>query len=425
MAKSVSFYGPMSKVLGGGPIERDYMQDPRRIMAQQLMQQGTSTAPVQSPLEGITRALTAGVGGYFGGEAQREMKERESQYGTDMATVLAGARQTPEQLPPDFVGPPDVSPGGYEGMSQALAGIDNPDLAQFGQQLAFSQIDQEQAAQAAELQRKQDRADYLFEQENKSYAPSTGPSSRPASPIQNFRRRQELVEEFGPGSAEVRRFDSYVRALKYQDIGGSIIEMDPEAPASPTTVAETTLAPEQEPEYLGEVAEIKAAGAKVGAELGDAEARLSAAEASLPRLESAVEQLKSLGETATYTLAGQAADVARRQTGMDPTEGAIARSTYIAHVKNNVLPLLRQTFGAAFTAAEGDSLLATLGDADMHPSEKEAVLNAFISDKKADLEALRRQVGTTTTTTGEQTNPANVPQSVWDNMSPEDQALFQ
>jgi hypothetical protein len=61
-------------------------------------------------------------------------------------------------------------------------------------------------------------------------------------------------------------------------------------------------------------------------------------------------------------------------------------------IKNNVLPLLRQTFGAAFTAAEGDSLLATFGDPNMAPTEKEAVLDALIESKTADLETKYRLV---------------------------------
>ena len=168
---------------------------------------------------------------------------------------------------------------------------------------------------------------------------------------------------------------------------------DPANPAAPTVVADIGLKPGEEPAVKQEQARATAIGSAEGGELGDASARLSAAEASMPRLEEAVIQLKALGEVATYTTIGRGANIARKEAGMDPTEGAVARSTYIAHVKNNVLPLLRQTFGAAFTAAEGDSLLATLGDPNMHPREKEAVLNAFISDKRAELEALRRQTG--------------------------------
>lgn len=43
--------------------------------ARKLMQFGSSTAPVQSPLEGLARALQAGLGGYFAGEARRSQEE--------------------------------------------------------------------------------------------------------------------------------------------------------------------------------------------------------------------------------------------------------------------------------------------------------------------------------------------------------------
>ena len=90
MARNVQFYGSMNKALGGDPIQRDYAQDPRRLMAQQLMRQGSSTAPVQSPLEGLTRALTGIAGGYFGGQAQRDMQEREQARNEDINQVIAG-----------------------------------------------------------------------------------------------------------------------------------------------------------------------------------------------------------------------------------------------------------------------------------------------------------------------------------------------
>lgn len=158
--RNVSFYGPSGPALGGGQIRRDYIEDPRRAMAQQFMQQGSSTAPVQSPLEGITRALTAGVGGYFGNQAREEMQGRETALNEDMMRVLAGGQQQPIPMPQGVQGPPAMSPGGYEGMQQALGVIDNPVLAPFAQQLSMQQIQQEQAAQAAELSRKQGLEDY-------------------------------------------------------------------------------------------------------------------------------------------------------------------------------------------------------------------------------------------------------------------------
>ena len=125
MPKRISFSGPMQQALGGGQIQRDYMMDPRRMMAQQMMQQGTSAAPVQSPLEGITRALTAGVGGYFGGEARREMQEREKLAAGQMQEILAGGQAQP-WVDPD-TGEQAGTAGGYPGMQAALGGIQDLD----------------------------------------------------------------------------------------------------------------------------------------------------------------------------------------------------------------------------------------------------------------------------------------------------------
>lgn len=123
------------------------------------------------------------------------------------------------------------------------------------------------------------------------------------------------------------------------------------------------------------------------------ESELADLEATYPRLMALVDELSGLGEKATYTLAGQLANTARRQLGMDPGEGAIARREYIAKVDNEILPLLRSTFGAQFTEREGQSLKATLGDPDASPQEKDAVLRSFIKSKYEQIQTKARRAG--------------------------------
>lgn len=136
------------------------------------------------------------------------------------------------------------------------------------------------------------------------------------------------------------------------------------------------------------------AGAKVsGKETGEATAMLADMEASMPRLEVVVSELSNLGKKATYTMAGQAANAARRQLGMSVGEGAIARKEYISKVDNEILPLLRQTFGAQFTQKEGESLKATLGDPNASAEEKDAVLRSFIETKYGQIAGLKRRTG--------------------------------
>lgn len=141
------------------------------------------------------------------------------------------------------------------------------------------------------------------------------------------------------------------------------------------------------------VAEAVAVAKEVGKEKGIAEAELNSRVASFPNLEVVVNELSDLGKIATFTLAGQVRDAARRQAGLEVGSGAIARKEYMSKVDNEILPLLRQTFGAQFTEREGQSLKATLGDPDASPAEKDAVLKSFIATKAAQIETLKRQTG--------------------------------
>jgi hypothetical protein len=107
----------------------------------------------------------------------------------------------------------------------------------------------------------------------------------------------------------------------------------------------------------------------------------------MPGVRAVVEELNDLAEAATYTQSGQFIDNVMRETGQEPTENALARAKYIAMVDNQVLPLLKDTFGAAFTVAEGESLRATLGNPNASPQEKKAILEAFIEQKERDVAA--------------------------------------
>lgn len=130
-----------------------------------------------------------------------------------------------------------------------------------------------------------------------------------------------------------------------------------------------------------------------GKALGEDAALLDSTESKMAGLETVIGELESLADEATYTYAGQARDWVGKQIGMDPGDGAVARSEYIAKVDNQVLPMLRDTFGSAFTVAEGETLRATLGDPNKSPEEKKVVLRAFIEQKKRDVDALRKRTG--------------------------------
>ena len=117
------------------------------------------------------------------------------------------------------------------------------------------------------------------------------------------------------------------------------------------------------------------------------------AKAALPGLMEVSNRLKALADVATYTMAGKAWDGLVKQLGFGETEGSTARATMESIVDNQVLPLLRDTFGAAFTAAEGERLRNTLLDPDNAPEAKKASLDAFLEQKMRNLEAQERELG--------------------------------
>jgi len=120
---------------------------------------------------------------------------------------------------------------------------------------------------------------------------------------------------------------------------------------------------------------------------------LSRAKAALPGLQEVAAKLKNLSDVATYTKAGQAFDIIAKELGFGATKGATARAKMVSIVDNQVLPLLRETFGAAFTKAEGDSLRASLLDVNATPEAKKATLDAFIEQKMRNIETTERQLG--------------------------------
>lgn len=266
--------------------------------------------------------------------------------------------------------------------------------------MAMQQMSQERKLQAAQKQRQQELADMVTKQRDRvalKASPGAMSGSRPSSPIQNFARLQELQIQYPPGpdgqpSPQVRQFAEFVRASKLLNLGDRQVITSPLNPAAPTATYNNQLKPGEEPSVRRAQASASAVGKAVGGEHGTALASLSQAQAHMPALESVVADLKKLAKTSSYTFSDKTADAVRRELGQNPTQGAIDRVSYVAHVRNAVLPLLRQTFGAAFTVEEGKLLLTTLGDPNQSPLEREAALDAFIEDKTRQLGVLQRQV---------------------------------
>jgi len=156
---------------------------------------------------------------------------------------------------------------------------------------------------------------------------------------------------------------------------------------------ETSGGNKSDSEYKPTIERNSAAQKEIGRNQGEKQVLLGNLDAALPQLETATANLSELGKKATYTLPGQGKDFVFRQTGMGETEGAVAREEYSKNVDSIILPLLRETFGAAFTVKEGDLLRSILGDVDKGPKAKDAALRAFIANKKLLVETLKSTVG--------------------------------
>lgn len=199
-----------------------------------------------------------------------------------------------------------------------------------------------------------------------------------------------MTEVVPQGPKAVDQYLNLRRAPKILDYGGGFGAVSPSDPSIVTGIQEKTLKPEQEIPYIEE----KAITTVTGRETGGEQAELSTMEANLPNLHNIVGKLGKLGQIATYTSAGKARDILLRESGMGMSEGGIARKEYMSMVSNEILPLLRITFGAAFTVPEGKELKSTLGDPDATPAEKNAVLKSFINSKIEQIKSKRRRVGT-------------------------------
>lgn len=331
-----------------------------------------------SPFQGLAKVFKS----YTAGQTDRKAAEDSQNLTTRRNQALADALKAafepvpgqPEQRGPfqeGLVKPavPERQRTTQE-ISRALLG--NPDTMNVGANLMVQDAtSRNQLSNAMQTE--------LYKRKLKSEFPM--PTDAPSN-VQEW----EYFNKLGPKDQE--RYLRMKRTDKFLDIGSGFVSPSPTDPTKTSPVATRELSPGERPDVRGQ----QAAAAAEGKDKGERKSSLVEMEANLPRLEVVVKQLSGLGQKATYTKAGQARDVAQRELGLEPREAAVARKEYIAKVDNEVLPLLRQTFGAQFTEKEGQSLKATLGDPNASPAEKDAVLRSFIDSKRAQVDTQRRKV---------------------------------
>lgn len=208
----------------------------------------------------------------------------------------------------------------------------------------------------------------------------SGSNTVPAS-IQEYQYFKNLSPE------EQQRMMALRRSPQILNLGGSQGVYNPLS-GGLSQQFEVTPKPEQMPEFKQKQSEAIATGKNIASSIEN----LNDIQSKLPSLEKTVNRLGSLSNKATYTKVGQLINTGIKEIGANPTDGAVARTEYEAIVNNQILPLLRQTFGAQFTVQEGEELRKTLGDVNATPQQKQAVLKSFIEQKKNSIEDEIRKI---------------------------------
>lgn len=219
-------------------------------------------------------------------------------------------------------------------------------------------------------------ADLAFKMEA---AKKSGIGANAPSNVQEWEYYSQLSPEQQSQYLTMKRSNSPL------NLGNQFVTQDPANPG--TTIGAPIAINNEQAEYD------KGYGGVRGKSAGEVDVLADSVQSKMPGLRSVVDTLSSLADTATYTQSGQAMDAVKRELGLPVGQGAIDRASYIAIVDNQVLPLLKDTFGAAFTVQEGQSLRATLGDPNKSPAEKKAILDAFIAQKERDVAAMAAQSG--------------------------------
>lgn len=318
--------------------------------------------PADTALKSTGQQQPNGLGGFLQGDA----------FGNLLTAAGISLMSSPRNAPLSNFGP----------------ALGNAQTAMFRQQ----QADQEAAQREAEKQRRAELSKYAM-----SVVPSNLQSLAQADPesalkIWEMSRPKGIDPTSAPSNVQEWQYYSSLspedqsryltmkRSNSPLNIGTGFVTQDP---ANPGTTLGAPIAIENR-----QAAYDTGYGGVEGKSDAESAALAESIQSKMPGLRVVIDDLTRLADTATYTQSGQAMDSIKRELGLPVGQGAIDRSSYIAIVDNQVLPLLRDTFGSAFTQKEGESLRATLGDPNKSPAEKKAILEAFISQKERDVAAM-------------------------------------
>lgn len=361
----------------------------RQILAQAL---ASNNAPVSSPLQGAARMGNKWAEALLAKKLETKDKEKQTQAARVMGEALKRYSGSPAGLDPstgikwNSPRPPDQSGA----LAQLLS---NEQTAPYGVQLQFGDIEAQRS-----LQNDITKAKALQPLELELAMAKARIDRDYAAPPASIALANEIQKAREAG--DIQRVNDLLLSGKSLEKGmsldadGNIVTMRGFTDSTgDISYAKQSGQNISDMEYKPKIAEESALRTELGKDKAIKQIELNERLSQYPRLEQVVNELSVLGKDATYTGAGRTEDVIQRELGLNPGPDAVARTEYISKVDNEILPLLRQTFGAQFTEREGQSLKVTLGDPNKSPAEKDAVLRSFIATKQAQIQSLQRQVG--------------------------------
>lgn len=346
------------------PILQARNRDPRLAYFQALQQAGASTAPVQSPLEGVARVAQAGIGGYFGGKVNSEYEDRQKKYQDAMTKALA------ENDP-----------------IAALQLSGNADvMSQFGPQIL-------QAKQQA-VQRAEDRAARTEERKD-----TQGFQIKMAEAAQNFQAAQGELQRAHAAVMQSNTFENQ-RALQ---------EAQQKFTAAQTQAQQLFTADQQQKAQgfqagenaLNRAAQVQASEpqrALTGLKIKEEEQKIvDNAKSKEEAIVSTERMIRSIDELSGHRgLEGAVgAPSLGKVLGMVPGTDEASFKVRLETLKSQAfLPMVAQLKGMGqLSDAEGKKLTAAIGALDTAMSESE--FKASMKEIKGDLEAALKRMGKT------------------------------
>jgi hypothetical protein len=202
----------------------------------------------------------------------------------------------------------------------------------------------------------------------------------------NFNRDMQILEGALDDSGQLKPVQDLTAEQRIVAIDRGLLARE-----GTKTVAERAIETPGKSKKLAGLRSLFKEAETIGKEKGDIKAALNQLKSALPGLKDVVGDLKTLSDKATFTLTGKAFNEVAKQFGYD-TSGGTARASMISMINNQVLPLLRPTFGAQFTEREGKRLEQAFSDVNAPPDARRAALDAFLAQIERNIEAKEREL---------------------------------